>query len=358
MTHEAAEQVRRPRRPPSIGLGVERLGLLSLQHPVVVGLVATILIGLALLGIRRLELDDSLSQLFRSDSVEFRQYETISKQFPSSEYDVLVVVTGPVLERTSLEALRSLATDLQLIDGARGLVSIFSARTAPTRGRLPAPLFPEPLPEGQAYQRLVDAVRSNEILKDKLLASSGTLTLMVLALAPETVESPRLTAVVQEIQSVIDSDLADTGLKAQLTGVPVMQLEIRRAIERDRILYNAAGLLIGCLIAAVFFRRVSFMLIAAGPPLVSILLALGAFGWIGLRLNIFLNMMTPLIMVISFSDSMQLTYDVRTRLIAGMNTREAIRDAFLVVGPACVLTHATAAISFIALQASESSTLR
>jgi len=348
----------RAKWPLSIGLGAERLGFVSLRHPIAVGVAATALIILALLGIRRLEIDDSLSQLFRSDSAEFQQYEAVSKQFPSSEYDVLAVVTGPVLERASLEALRSLATDLQLVDGARGLVSIFSARTAPTSGHLPAPLFPEPLPEGTAYDRLVDSVRSNEILKDKLLSSNGTLTLMVLALAPDTVDGGRLAATVGEIRSVIDSDLAGTGLKAQLTGVPVMQLEIRRAIERDRVLYNAAGLLVGCLIAIAFFRRVSFMLIAAGPPLVSILLALGAFGWLDLRLNIFLNMMTPLIMVISFSDSMQLTYDVRARLIAGMGKREAIRDALLVVGPACVLTHATAAISFIALQASESDLIR
>lgn len=358
MSNQAVEQGARARRPPSIGLGLERLGLVSLRHPVVIGALAAVLIVLALLGIGRLEVDDSLSQLFRSGSAEFQQYETVSKQFPSSEYDVLAVVTGPVLERASLEALRNLATDLQLIDGARGLVSIFSARTAPTSGQLPAPLFPEPLPEGQAYQHLVDAVRSNEILKDKLLSSNGTLTLMVLALAPETVGSARLAPVVQEIRSVISSDLDGTDLKVQLTGVPVMQLEIRTAIERDRVLYNAAGLLVGCLIAVAFFRRVSFMLIAAGPPLVSILLALGAFGWLGLRLNIFLNMMTPLIMVISFSDSMQLTYDVRARLIAGMDKRAAIRDALLVVGPACVLTHATAAISFIALQASDSDLIR
>lgn len=358
MDSEISERGKRLREPPSIGFGVERLGLASLRHPIAVGLAAAVLVILGLVGIRRLEVDDSLSQLFRSDSAEFRQYEAVSKQFPSSEYDVLAVVTGPVLKRTSIEALRNLATDLQLIDGARGLVSIFSARTAPTSGRLPAPLFPEPLPEGQAYDHLVEAVRSNEILKDKLLASSGNLTLMVLALAPETVESDRLASVVEEIRSVIDTDLGGTDLKVQLTGVPVMQLEIRHAIERDRILYNAAGLLAGCLIAVVFFRRVSFMLIAAGPPLVSILLALGAFGSLDLRLNIFLNMMTPLIMVISFSDSMQLTYDVRARLIAGMSKREAIADALRVVGPACVLTHATAAISFIALQASESDLIR
>ena len=68
--------------------------------------------------------------------------------------------------------------------------------------------------------------------------------------------------------------------------------------------------------------------------------------------------MTPLIMVISFSDSMQLTFAARDRLIAGDDKVAAFRNALLIVGPACVLTHATAGISFIALLFSSSDLVR
>jgi hypothetical protein len=61
----------------------------------------------------------------------------------------------------------------------------------------------------------------------------------------------------------MNDDLASTGLTKELSGVPVMQLEIRNAVERDGIIYNAAGILAGCLIAIVFFRKVSFMVAAA-----------------------------------------------------------------------------------------------
>jgi hypothetical protein len=137
-----------------------------------------------------------------------------------------------------------------------------------------------------------------------------------------------------------------------------MQLEIRNAVQRDRLLYNAIGFVAGCLIAVLFFRRISFMIIAAAPPLVAILLSLGALGWLDYRLNMFLNVMTPLIMVISFADSMQLTFAARDRLIAGESKRDAFRNAVLVVGPACVLTHATAALSFVALLFSDSDLIR
>ncbi len=163
---------------------------------------------------------------------------------------------------------------------------------------------------------------------------------------------------VAEIRKTIAEDLDGVGLKAELSGVPIMQLQIRQAVERDRIAYNAVGFALGCLVAILFFRRVAFLVIATAPPLAAILLALGAIGWLGLKLNMFLNVMTPLIMVISFSDSMQLTFAARDRLIRGEDRARAFGWAILTVGPACVLTHATAALSFLALRFSDSDMIR
>ncbi len=177
---------------------------------------------------------------------------------------------------------------------------------------------------------------SNEIIRGKLLSLDGELALVVLALDPEVAAANGLSSVVDEIRKTVNEDLVGTDLKGELSGVPVMQLDIRNAMERDRVVYNALGFVAGCLIAILFYRRVSFMVIAAAPPLTAILLALGALGWLDFRLNIFLNVMTPLIMVISFSDSMQLTFLARDRLIAGYTKAEAFRAAILIAGPACV----------------------
>ena len=201
-------------------------------------------------------------------------------------------------------------------------------------------------------------MKSNEILRGKLLSEDGTLALVVLAIEPAITGTKELDRLVSEVRDTMAFDLEGSDLNAQLSGVPIMQLEIRNAVERDRLIYNAIGFAAGCLIAIAFFRRVSFMIIAAGPPLIAILLALGALGWLDFRLNMFLNVMTPLIMVISFADSMQLTFAARDRLIAGEDKFTAFRNAVLVVGPACVLTHGTAGISFIALQFSSSDLIR
>src|SRR5215470_210895 len=346
-------------RPFRLGLGIERFGLIPLRFPILGAVVFIALAVLAAVGVMRIQADDSLSQLFRSETPEFKQYEEVTKRFPSSEYDVLVVVEGKsLLERESLEKLRNLVTDLQLIDGTRGIISLFSARQPPEGNHLPEPLFPEPLPEGKDYDALVQKVLSNEIIRGKLISEDGQLALIVLALDPTAATGDGLSSIVTEIRTTMAEYLADTSLKGELSGVPVMQLDIRNAMERDRVMYNALGFVAGCLIAIAFFRRVSFMVIAAAPPLTAILLALGMLGWLDFRLNIFLNVMTPLIMVISFSDSMQLTFLARDRLIAGRSKYEAFRDAILIAGPACVLTHATAGLSFFSLLFANSDLIR
>ncbi len=348
----------RPVVPRNLALGIERMGFIPLSHRLISALVFVVLCALAAVGFLRLKVDDSLSQLFRSNTAEYKTYEDVTRDFPSSEFDVLVVVEGAtLLERSALEKLRDLVIDLQLVDGTRGVISLFSARQPPENGQIPGPLFPNPLPTGAEYQDLIKRVTSNEIIRGKLLSPDGKLALIVLALDP-TAARDKLSSVIGEVRQTLNEHLAGTGLTGELSGVPVMQLETRTAIERDRLVYNALGFVAGCLIAVLFFRRVSFMIIAAAPPLAAILLALGALGWLDFRLNIFLNVMTPLIMVISFSDSMQLTFAARDRLIGGDDKFTAFRNALLIAGPACVLTHATAGISFIALQFSKSDLIR
>ncbi|WP_456619178.1 efflux RND transporter permease subunit [Bradyrhizobium sp. P5_C12] len=343
----------------SIAFGLERIGLIAVRAPIVSCVVLLVLIVGAVFGIYRIKIDDSLSQLFRSNSREFHQYEEVTKKFPAEEFDVLVVVEGKnLLARNNLEKLRDFVTDMQLVEGTRGLVSLFSARQAPAPGKLPAALFPSELPEGAAYDKFIETVKANEIIRGKLLSEDGTLALIVLSLDPQVVASSKLTKTVGDIRALMKEDLGDTGLNVQLSGVPVMQLEIRNAVERDGLTYNILGILAGCVIAIIFFRKISFMVAAAFPPMIAILLALGALGWANFNLNMFLNVMTPLIMVISFSDSMQLTFAARDRLIAGQDKFTAFKNAVLVVGPACVLTHGTAGISFIALQFSDSDLIR
>src|ERR1700677_720846 len=76
----------------SIAFGLERIGLIAVKTPILSCIILVALIIGAVFGIERIKIDDSLSQLFRSNSREYKQYEGETRRFPATEFDVLVVV--------------------------------------------------------------------------------------------------------------------------------------------------------------------------------------------------------------------------------------------------------------------------
>jgi predicted RND superfamily exporter protein len=348
-----------PRRTFAFTFGLERLGLVALRAPVLSAILITILSILAVFGVMRLKVDDSLSELFRTNTKEFLQYEEIDRRFPSSEYDVLVVIEGPgLLTREKLAIVNSTIVDLQLTDGVNGLVSMLSARDKPDATGYAAPIVPDDLPEGDAYEAMVTKLRNNEIVTGKFLSKDGTLALAVIALDRKLVEERGAKTVIGGILETAEKGLAGSGLKVQLTGAPVMQLEIRNAVERDRFVYNGLGFLFGTVIAYLFFRRISLTLLAIVGPSMAILWTLGVLGGLDFRLNLFINVITPLILVSGFSDSMHLVFAIRRDIMAGVDRLTAAREAVLDVAPACLLTAMNAALALLSFSFAESALIR
>ncbi len=170
------------------------------------------------------------------------------------------------------------------------------------------------------------------------------------------IASPR--SIIGSIQKIVDDELAGSGLNAKLTGAPVMQLEIRNAVERDRLIYNGLGFIVGLVVAYLFFRRISLTLIAVAGPAIAILWTLGAIGALDFRLNLFINVITPLILVAGFSDSMHLVFSVRRSILMGVDRIQAARDAVLDVAPACLLTAMNAALAILSFQFAESALIK
>ena len=70
-----ADKIEQPPTGTSIAFGLEKIGLIAVRAPVVSCLILVALIIGAIFGIQRIKIDDSLSQLFRSNSKDYKQYE-------------------------------------------------------------------------------------------------------------------------------------------------------------------------------------------------------------------------------------------------------------------------------------------
>ncbi len=189
-------------------------------------------------------------------------------------------------------------------------------------------------------------------------AEGGQLTLLVISLKHDVVRAKGLTPSIRQIEKIAQEVIKPTGMNVRLAGAPVMQMEIRDAIRRDRLIYNSSGFLVGLLVCLAFFRRVKLVLITSVCSAVSVLWALGLLGWFGLELNTFINVIPPLVMVIAFTDAMHMIFSIRRRLRQGDDRFAAANHAILTVGPACVLTSITTSIAFLSLTIADSGLIR
>lgn len=339
--------------------GLEKLGLVALRAPWISAFLIFIVSVMAVFGVLRLQVDDSLSELFRTNTKEFREYEEIDRRFPSSEYDVLIVVEGrDLLKPAQIKAFGEAVISLNLANGVNGVVSMLSARAKPDENGYSAPVVPDDLPTGAEYDAVIDRLKSNEIVKGKFLSDDGQLALAVVSLDRSTVTELGSRAVIEELRAEVGAALEGSGLSFKFTGAPVMQLEIRNAVERDRLVYNGLGFVAGLIIAFIFFRRLSLTFIVVAGPAIAILWTLGVVGALDYRLNLFINVITPLILVSGFSDSMHLVFAVRRAVLAGVDRVEAARAAVLDVAPACLLTAMNAAVAILSFSLAESALIR
>ncbi len=346
---------------PSLGFGLEKLGNLAVGYPRICMGILLILTAVCATGLPRLEADDAISDLFRSDTKHYHDYASMSERFPVSEYDVLVIIEGKtLLQPAILETLRTLHFDLQLSETVSGLLSIFSMRGKPNERGYPPPLIPDELPGGEKFDALVKRITDNPLVKGKFFArtGSGELAVYVLSLDQETRAERGLKSVVNEIRDISKSAIKDGQVTVKFAGAPMMQLEIRESIKRDRIIYNSAGFLIGFIVNMIFFRRFRLVVIASICPALAVIWGLGILGLAGEKLNSFNNVIPPLVMVIAFTDAMHMMFSIRRKLGQGHTRREAVLHAIKTVGPACVLTSVTTSLALLSLTFTDSGLIR
>jgi hypothetical protein len=337
-------------------------GRVAVDRPIPTLIAAVLVAAVMIAGIPRVEVDDTLHGLFRSNTPEYIAYQRLIERFPSHEHDIFVVLEDVKLgDRAQLEQIRDLHFDLQLAEGVTGVTSIFTLRAPPTpKGHLPS-LFPDDLPDGADLEALLAKVQSNPLVPGRLLSpasAEGQLLVLIVALNQDVLEKQGLEAGTQGVRQTVAEARADTGLKIGMTGVALMKLKIFTSTQSEAFLFMVLGTLVGALICLLFFRDLRLFVIANFSPIFSVLSAFGLYGWLGGHLDPLIIGILPLILVIAFSDSMHLVSAIRRRLVRGSSATDAVRHTVMLLGPACALTSLTTATAFSCLLMSESETIR
>ena len=346
-----------------LGFGLGRLGLLPLHAPWLTSLLILAALALAILGASKIKTDAALQDLFRSNSKVFHDFQQLNKSFPVSTLDLYTVIEADdLMTPKRLEAIRNFHLELGLVPAVRSAMSMFSIWKKPEPSGKSKPVFPDQLPTGAAFASLKQEILTNPLIRGRFLSDKRPgqpqIAVVIVSLKETAVATQGLRAAIDEVRQTAAEFLTPVGLKAHFTGTPMMRLEVVESTKRDRILFNLIGFLVGSLACILFFRNWRHVTIVSVAPLASLIGVFGVLGHLGVALNPLTNTILPLVLVITFSDSLHMLFAINRARALGASLRAAVREAVITVGPACALTSLTTALALGALLATDSYLIR
>ncbi len=334
----------------TVKLELERIGLLALRWPrLLLGVLAVTTL-FSIYGLIRVSFNSDLREIYRADSASFANLQKMTKHYSTSENDVLVLVEGGgLLTRPVLGKLRALHLDLRFVDGVKQVSSIFSARAPPTHGKRSGPVIPARIPKGDSLREVIAALQAHPLVGGALLSRDGNTALFVVELARQPAKLSQFRDLISRIRGATAAALKDSGLRATLTGSPVMRLEIIQELFRNQFLFMAIALAFGIGICWLVLRSLRLVLLAIVPTVTAMLMVFGVMALLGQEINVLTNVVPVLVAVIALSDSLHLLFAVRRSMEGGALLGDAVRGAIEEVGPACVMTSITTAIALSSL---------
>ncbi len=349
----------------SLGFGIERLGLYPLRYPWQILALLLAFTAFCVVGLFNLQPEGRLSEVYRGNSTNYTDYEKINELFPVSELDVLLLISGKnLLEQENLDEIRAIQEEVEFFDGVDSTLSMFSLRGKPSVTGSAPPLFAADLTKFKKpeYDKAIKQIEDHPDVLDNMLtriAPDGQQTsLIIVTLKEESIKEGTLFGVLENLKKQVAELTEPTDLTFQISGVPVIQQEIRNSINHDAVVFNIGGFLLGTLISFYFIRRFALVIMVSIASVFANIWVLGILGHFGQTLNAFMTIVPPLIMVIAVSDGMHMVLAILGDLQKGKSKQEAIKNAVMSIGPACVLTSLTTTVALLSMTITDSAVIR
>jgi predicted RND superfamily exporter protein len=201
---------------------------------------------------------------------------------------------------------------------------------------------------------------ASPLLRRKLVSSDGKLTAVLAEMRTPSAyatiaEQERAVAVVQRAVASIPMP---AGVKVRVTGAPVVDTGVTRALVRDQMVLVPAVVAALSVVVFIAFRSLWCLLVSLSTVGVAALWTAGAFALLGRPVDIIGSMVPISILVYGMVDPIFVIARVLHKQHAGLEKLEAISEASSELGLPCFLTSLTTALGFAAFLSAHQPTVR
>ncbi len=332
----------------SIGFGIERLGLFALKYPRMMGLLVAAFTILCISLLPRASVDGDLLRVYKNSGEMYDRYVELGQTFGTFENDAYILVySDNMTDPKVLETLRELAFDLELSDYAVGTLSPFSLRK-PAGDNVTKPAVPENMTSAEQVASELTRLRQNDPIMRNLIVQDLTGMVMIMFPDSEKTQGEGEKQMIADLQDLISFYQSDE-IRIELTGAPIWKTEMLDASINDQIKFSIYGVVIGFATAFISFRSFWGAVLATLTPFVSVIWVMGVVIMLFGSFTFLTNIVTTLVLVIAFAESMFFCFHWLRLWRDGMEPNEAVRQTVMRVSPACALTSITTIIAFASL---------
>lgn len=332
----------------SIGFGLEYIGLTTLRYPRAMAVAVLIFSVLCFTQIPRANVDGDLLRVYAHSGEYYDAYEHLSDTFGTFENDIYLLVTSDRLtDPQVLERVRELAFDLELNEYAVGTMSPFTLRKPDGAGGS-VPAVPEGMTDFAQVALALTDLQQNDPMMRNLITPDLTGVVLIMFPNQDVVKANGTKAMIASLRETIDY-YADDDFQVELTGPPVWTSEMLNAAVDDQVKFTVWGFGLGAVIALLALRSLPGALLVAATPFLAVMWSMGIILLFFGSFSFLTIIVTTLVLVISFAESMFFIFNWLAYWRDGMEPNKAVDATVKLVGPAAALTMLTTFVSFASL---------
>ena len=306
-----------------------RLFGFSIDHPRRVLFLAALLALACAPGLLLLESDNTPHVFYRGGSAEAREYARFRERFGADEA-LRLVLRGPALATPEgLRFVGELERDAALLPGVEAVGGLASASSS--------------WPPSAAEQR---ALLADPLWRELgVVAEDGRLISVLLALEPQTAREQA--ALLGAAERLLARHPA--GVTVEVVGMAALNRALDAASHDVEWRYFPLLVLLSVLLLAAALRRATAVVLPLVFVLLSELALFGPMGYAGVRLNMVLAVLAPLVLVIALATALYVQVRFNDARRAGIAGEAAVRDAYAAKRRPLIWTSVTTIVGFGAL---------
>ena len=332
----------------SIGFGLEHIGLTTLRFPRLVAIAVLLFSIVCFSQIPRANVDGDLLRVYAHSGQYYDAYEHLSDTFGTFENDIYVLVSTPRLtDPVVLEQIRELAFELELNEFAVGTMSPFTLRK-PTANGGSVPAVPEEMDDFAEVALALSDLQQNDPMMRNLITPDLTGVVLIMFPNQDLVREHGAKAMIASLRETI-AYYENDDVHIEITGPPVWTSEMLNAAVDDQVKFTIWGFGLGAIIALFALRSFWGALIVAATPFLAVMWSMGIILLLFGSFSFLTIIVTTLVLVISFAESMFFVFNWLAYWRDGMEPNKAVDATVKLVGPAAALTMLTTFVSFASL---------